>query len=669
MTLEAVTSLYDLETLSREVLEPDVWDFVAGGSGQEIALRANRHALDAVSVVPRVLTGANVADVGTRLLRTDAAMPVAVASMAYQGLLHPNAELETTAAAAAEGVPFVVSTMSSRTVKDIARTGATLWFQLYWLRDTDRVRDLVRRAEDAGCEALVITADVPVMARRLRDIRNDFTLPAHVSAAHLQCDRAHVSTGGSAIARHTAQAFESGLSWEHVRRLREWTELPIVVKGVLDPRDAVMAASCGADAVVVSNHGGRQFDAAPAACDRLEAVVKAVGEDCEVLFDSGVRGGNDVVRVLALGARGVFVGRPVLWGLTFGVQVMIAANRWADIRPAIKDMLGTRFELRLGDPSESDIDRRVAVNVPAGRPGRGLTRDKLHMLTALPRVDGSSDAEDVGAGVADAVAKIKAAWRGRPAPQVRLLPEEISYEDVLVIDKRRDSRLIPIGVNEDELAPVYLDFDQDPHFYAFADGESGKTNLLRQIVRSITERYTPKEAVIILVDFRRTMFGFIEGERLLGYAVQAAQLDAMMKDVANSMKKRLPGPDVTQEQLKTRSWWKGPDLFVIVDDYDLVVTSTNNPLKPVSDFLAQAKDVGLHIVAVRRTGGASRAMFDPILGKLKEIAAPGMVMNGSRDEGMLIGTAKPGPMPPGRGFIHSRKFGKQLMQVSWIAPE
>ncbi|WP_370946458.1 type VII secretion protein EccCa [Amycolatopsis sp. cg5] len=356
-------------------------------------------------------------------------------------------------------------------------------------------------------------------------------------------------------------------------------------------------------------------------------------------------------------------------GLTFGVHVMIAANRWADIRPAIKDMLGTRFELRLGDPSESDIDRRVAVNVPAGRPGRGLTRDKLHMLTALPRIDGSSDAEDVGAGVADAVAKISGAWRGRPAPQVRLLPEQITYEEVLAIDKRRDSRLVPIGVNEDELAPVYLDFDQDPHFYAFADGESGKTNLLRQIVRGITERYTPKEAVIILVDFRRTMLGFIEGEQLLGYAVQAAQLDAMMKDVANSMKKRLPGPDVTQEQLKTRSWWKGPDLFVVVDDYDLVVTSTTNPLKPVADFLAQAKDVGLHIIAVRRTGGAARAMFDPVLGKLKEIAAPGMVMNGSRDEGMLIGNTKPGPMPPGRGFIHSRKFGKQLMQVSWIAPE
>jgi S-DNA-T family DNA segregation ATPase FtsK/SpoIIIE len=356
-------------------------------------------------------------------------------------------------------------------------------------------------------------------------------------------------------------------------------------------------------------------------------------------------------------------------GLSYGVHVFIAANRWADIRPAIKDMIGTRFELRLGDTSESDIDRRVAVNVPAGRPGRGLTRDKLHLLTGLPRIDGSSDSENIAAGVADAVAKIKAAWRGPVAPKVRLLPEMIGYEDVLAQDPHRNSKLIPIGVNEDSLSPVYLDFDADPHFYAFADGESGKTNLLRQITRGIVERYTYEEAVIILVDYRRTMLGFIGGDQLLGYAVSAQQLDSMVKDVAGSMSRRLPGPDVTQEQLKNRNWWTGPDLFVIVDDYDLVVTQTNNPLKPLADYLAQAKDVGLHIIAVRRTGGASRAMFDPVLGKLKEIAAPGMVMNGSRDEGNLIGTVKASQMPPGRGTMVSRKTGKQLMQVSWISPD
>ncbi|MGW5748222.1 type VII secretion protein EccCa [Amycolatopsis sp. NPDC003861] len=356
-------------------------------------------------------------------------------------------------------------------------------------------------------------------------------------------------------------------------------------------------------------------------------------------------------------------------GLSYGVHVVIAANRWADIRPAIKDMLGTRFELRLGDPTESDIDRRVAVNIPAGRPGRGLTREKLHMLGGLPRIDGSSDPETIAAGVADAVAKIKGAWRGRVAPQVRLLPELITYEEVLKLDSARDSKLIPIGVNEEDLQPIYIDFNAEPHFYAFADGESGKTNLLRQIARGISERYTAKEALILLVDYRRTMLGFIQGDSLLGYAVSSAQLESMVGDVFNSMTRRLPGPDVTQEQLKTRSWWKGPELFILVDDYDLVATSTNNPLRKISDFLPQAKDVGLHLVVVRRTGGASKAMYDPIIGKLKEIAAPGMVMNGSRDEGALVGNIKPSAMPPGRGNLLTRKNGKQLIQVSWIQPD
>ncbi|WP_326835119.1 type VII secretion protein EccCa [Amycolatopsis rhabdoformis] len=356
-------------------------------------------------------------------------------------------------------------------------------------------------------------------------------------------------------------------------------------------------------------------------------------------------------------------------GLSYGIHVVITANRWADLRPAIKDMLGTRFELRLGDPTESDIDRRVAVNVPAGRPGRGLTRDKLHMLTGLPRVDGSSDSESLAAGVADAVAKIRGAWRGRTAPQVRLLPEMITYDDVLKIDTKRNTKLVPFGVNEDDLNPVYLDFDADPHFFAFADGESGKTNLLRQIGRGIAERYTPQEGVILLVDYRRTMLGFLEGDSLLGYAVSANQLDSMVKDVHGSMTRRLPGPDVTQDQLRNRSWWTGPELFILVDDYDLVATQSSNPLKPLSDFLAQAKDVGLHLIIVRRSGGASRASYDPIIGKLKEIAAPGMVMNGSKDEGALIGNIRPAAMPPGRGIMLSRKNGRQLLQVSWIQPE
>ncbi len=356
-------------------------------------------------------------------------------------------------------------------------------------------------------------------------------------------------------------------------------------------------------------------------------------------------------------------------GLSYGVHVIVSANRWAEIRPALKDLLGTRFELRLGDPTESDVDRRVAVNVPAGRPGRGITRDKLHFLVGLPRIDASTDAETVAAGISDASGKVRGAWRGPIAPQVRLLPDLLPYEQLPAIRQAPKKELVPIGVNEDELATVCLDFDSEPHFAIFADGESGKTNMLRTIIRGITTSYTPKEALILLVDYRRTMLGYINTEHLLSYAVSGNQLQGMVKDVRNSMEGRLPGPDVTQEQLRNRSWWKGPELFVIVDDYDLVATQAGNPLQPLSEFLAQAKDVGLHMVVARRTGGASRSTFDPVIGKLKEISSPGFIGSGSKDEGVLWGTVKPSAQPPGRGTIISRKLGQQRMQAAWIPPE
>ncbi|QFZ23444.1 type VII secretion protein EccC [Saccharothrix syringae] len=360
-------------------------------------------------------------------------------------------------------------------------------------------------------------------------------------------------------------------------------------------------------------------------------------------------------------------------GLSFGVHVVVAANRWAEIRPAMKDLMGTRFELRLGDPSESEVDRKVAVNVPAGRPGRGVSPQKLHFLTALPRIDASSDAENVAAGVQDMIAKVRGSWRGRPAPQVRLLPDVLPHAELMTqVHQTNPNRghLVPLGVNEDELAPVYLDFDADPHFMALADGESGKTNMLRTIVRGIMNSYTSNEALILLVDYRRTMLGYIETDHLLSYAVSGNQLGDMIKDVRTSMTGRLPGPDVTQEQLKNRSWWKGPELFVVVDDYDLVAPQGGvNPLQPLAEFIPQAKDVGLHIVVVRRMGGASRAMYDPILGKLKEIAAPIMIGSGSKEEGAIVGNLKPSPQPPGRGTLVTRKHGQQRIQVAWIDPE
>ena len=357
-------------------------------------------------------------------------------------------------------------------------------------------------------------------------------------------------------------------------------------------------------------------------------------------------------------------------GLSYGVHVVVTANRWAEIRPALKDLLGTRFELRLGDPSESDVDRRVAVNIPQGRPGRGLGRDKLHFMVALPRIDASANSEDVSTGLADVVGKVRGAWRGRSAPQVRMLPEMLPYEQLGQLHGQQPNpRLIPIGVNENELTPVYLDFDAEPHFLCFADGEAGKTNLMRTIVRGITDRYSSQQARIVLVDYRRTMLGFVTTDHMIGYAVSAASLTQMINDVKGSLTRRLPGPDVTQDQLRNRSWWTGPDVFVIVDDYDLVVTQSGNPLAPLLEFLAQAKDVGLHMIIARRTGGAGRALFEPVIARLREISSPGIVMSGNKDDGILLGTVKLQQLPPGRGTMVSRKAGQQLMQVAWLAAE
>ncbi len=367
-------------------------------------------------------------------------------------------------------------------------------------------------------------------------------------------------------------------------------------------------------------------------------------------------------------------------GLTFGVHVFVSANRWAEIRPALKDLMGTRFELRLGDHSESEIDRKVAVNVPSGRPGRGLHPSKLHFLTALPRVDSENLAERVGwaaynedlsDGVADLVNRVRSSWKGRPAPQVRLLPDLLPHDQLPSPDQQPKPKLVPIGINEDGLHPVYLDFASEPHFHAFAEREAGKTALLRTIVRGITTRYTPQEALILLVDYRRTMLGFLDTGHLLEYSVSADQLKGNVKDVCNALKKRMPGPDVTQEQLKNRSWWSGPELFVVVDDYELVAPQGNNPLQPLADFIPQAGDVGLHVILARNSGGASRALFEPVIGKMRESSAPGLAMSANKDDGQLVGNIKSRTLPPGRGTLVSRstRGGPQLIQTAFIPPE
>jgi len=355
-------------------------------------------------------------------------------------------------------------------------------------------------------------------------------------------------------------------------------------------------------------------------------------------------------------------------GLSYGVHIVIGATRWAELRAALRDMIGTRFELRLGDPSESEIDRRAAANVPEASPGRGLTRDKLHLLTALPRTDGQWAAVGLSDATAQMVAAMAAAWRGLPSPRVRLLPAQFAAADLPAPDRVSSPAGIPFGIREADLGPVYLDFNADPHFLAFGDVESGKTGLLRLLLGGLMRRYTPEQARIIAIDYRRGLLDVVDSPHMLGYATSSAAATPMLNDVRDSMERRLPGPDVTAEQLRSRTWWSGPELFLIVDDYDLVATQSGNPVAALSELLSQARDIGLHVIIARRSGGASRAMFDPVIQRIKELGSPGLAMSAHRDEGVLLGNVRSGPLQPGRGTLVSRRTGDQLMQIAWLAP-
>ena len=355
-SVPAVWSTADVERLAAERLAPDVWDYVTGGSGDEVTLAANRAAFDRVSVVPRSLVDVSACDTGCDLFGSRSALPLAVAPMAYQRLVHEGGELAAAAAAASAGVPYVVSTLSSEPVDAVAGVGGTTWFQLYWLRDRELVAGLLRRAEDAGCGAVVLTVDVPVLGRRLRDMRNGFALPSWVKPVNTDGDVGDRVPGDSVIARHTSAVFDPSLSWRDLEWIRARTRLPLVVKGILDAGDAARAVDLGVDGVVVSNHGGRQLDGALPSVVALPEVVAAVAGRCPVLVDSGVRSGVDVLRALALGAAAVLVGRPVLWGLAAGGERGVTA---------VLDVLRDEFEtaLRLAGCPDVASARRLTASV------------------------------------------------------------------------------------------------------------------------------------------------------------------------------------------------------------------------------------------------------------------------------------------------------------------
>jgi 4-hydroxymandelate oxidase len=310
-------SLDALEEAARERLPQMVFDYYAGGAGDEWTLRENRQAFDRWVLRPRFLVDVSNADLRTTVLGQDIPFPILIAPTALQRLAHPDGELASARAAASVGALMVVSTIASVRLEDIAQTGVHGWFQLYIHKDRDLTAELVKRADAAGYAAIVVTVDTPFLGRRMRDERNRFALPPGVGLANL-AGIPLPQDPGSSLFRYFASQLDPALTWQDIAWVRSLSPLPVVVKGVLTPEDAVLAVDAGVDAVIVSNHGGRQLDGVLATIDALPSVVEAVDGRVEVLMDSGVRRGTDVLKALGLGARAVLVGRPFLWGLAIG---------------------------------------------------------------------------------------------------------------------------------------------------------------------------------------------------------------------------------------------------------------------------------------------------------------------------------------------------------------
>lgn len=351
-------------------------------------------------------------------------------------------------------------------------------------------------------------------------------------------------------------------------------------------------------------------------------------------------------------------------GLSLGVHVVVTASRWADFRPALKDQLGTRIELRLGDPAESEMDRKRARQLAQNAPGRGLTREGRELLIALPRLDGTPSDTGISAVLARTGDILRRQHGNVRAPGVRLLPTRVLGRELGSVPRERPATEVLLGLGERELAPVVIDFAAQPDLVILGDIGCGKSTALRTLCRDLVDVNDPSSVQMLIVDFRRALLGVVESEHLAGYAPSAGALEVVLPRVLETLRSRMPGPEVTQRQFRDRSWWTGPELYVVVDDYDLVAGSSSNPLSPVLPYLPHARDLGLHLLLARRSGGAARAMFDPVLAAVKDLGCMGLMMSANPDEGVLLGSVRPVRLPPGRGTLITRGAPDQLVQVA-----
>ncbi|MDQ2589053.1 type VII secretion protein EccCa [Saccharothrix yanglingensis] len=347
-------------------------------------------------------------------------------------------------------------------------------------------------------------------------------------------------------------------------------------------------------------------------------------------------------------------------GLSYGVHLVITANRWSDVHSALRDQLGTRLELRLGDAIDSVIDMRTAALVPKA-PGRGLTPDKLHFLGGVPRVDGSGGVDDLADATRELVQAVDESWLGPSAPAVRMLPAVLPAAE---LPEPAPGPRVALGAGELDLLPVWHDFSQQPHLTVVGDSGSGKTAALRLVVSAIPKLYSPAQAQVVVVDPRRTLLESVPEEYRRGVAVSGAVAAEVIRPVAAELKERVPGPDIAPSRLRERDWWSGPEVFVVVDDYDLLIGSLGGPLDPLVELLPQAGDIGLHVVLARAAAGSGRTSMDPVVRRLQESNTPELALSMPPNEMPLLNGARGRQLPPGRGLLVTRREGTGL-QVGW----
>ncbi|WP_431986077.1 type VII secretion protein EccCa [Streptomyces griseoflavus] len=347
----------------------------------------------------------------------------------------------------------------------------------------------------------------------------------------------------------------------------------------------------------------------------------------------------------------------------YGIHVVAGMLRWNDVRIATQSLFGTRVELRLNDPADSSVDRKLSQTLAPDAPGRVLTDGKLFAQAALPRLDGSATTGDLGPALDEAARTVRATWHGEPAAPVRVLPARLPA--TRLPSPAAEPRRIPVGLDQDALAPVTLDlFGGDQHLLVLGDNECGKTNLLKLIVAGLVERYSDEELVFGVFDPRRGLRGVVPEPYRGGYAHNAALAAALSTGIAAELDKRLPETADPDAPETAEPAFRGPRIVILVDDYDILTTAGQQPLAPFLPYVSSAQDIGLHFVLARRAAGASRALYEPLLTTLRETGTTAMVMAGDRTEGQLFPGLYASQQPPGRGVLVRRGRRHRLVQTA-----